>query len=108
MEMRRQGELGGQVSETAKATTRRRHQITLKSRENLALDGVTRVESFDDCEVVLETDQGGLIVRGENLHIKELNLEAGTMHVDGLVQSVQYTGDTLGQKGKGLIGRLFR
>lgn len=109
MEMRRIGEVaGGTVEATAKVNTRRRHQLTLKGRETLALDGVTRVESFDDSEVIFDTDQGGMIVRGEGLHIKELNLEAGTMHIEGLVQALQYTGDTFSKKGKGFFGRLFR
>jgi sporulation protein YabP len=99
----------GNVANTAAAVmARRKHQLTLKARENLSVDGVIRVESFDESEVILETDQGGMIVRGDNLHIKELNLEAGTMHVDGTVHILQYTGDTMGQKSKGFIARLFR
>lgn len=107
MEMRKENALSG-LPEGTKVSARRRHQLLLKAREALAVDGVTKVESFDDCEVVLDTDQGGLIIRGETLHIKELNLDAGTLHVDGLVLALQYTGDTMGKKGKGLINRLFR
>ncbi len=109
MEMRRTGELSGSViAPTSKVSTRRRHQLTLKGRETLTLDGVTRVDSFDESEVIFDTDQGGMVVRGEGLHIKELNLEAGTMHIEGLVQALQYTGDTISKKGKGFLGRLFR
>lgn len=98
----------GVAGEQIKATARRRHQLTLKARENLAVDGVVRVESFDDQEVVVETDQGMMLIRGENLHIKELNLEAGTLHVDGTVHVLEYAGDSIGKKSKGVLSRLFK
>lgn len=93
---------------TTQRVSARRHQLTLKARENLAMDGVLRVESFDENEVLLETDAGAMIVRGEGLHIKELNLEAGTLRVDGLVRTLEYTGATLGQKSRGFLARLFK
>ncbi|MBO8141135.1 MAG: sporulation protein YabP [Firmicutes bacterium] len=72
------------------------------------MEGVVNVESFDDQEVVVETDAGMLFVRGENLHIKELNLETGALQVTGTVHGLEYAGDTIAKKGKGLLGRLFR
>ncbi|NMB02881.1 MAG: sporulation protein YabP [Firmicutes bacterium] len=85
-----------------------RHQLVLAERERLTLDGVVHVESFDDREILLETELGGLLVQGEDLHIKELNLEKGNLLVRGYVQSVEYLGDSLGKKSKGLLARLFR
>lgn len=89
---------------------RKRHQLTLKHREAMSVEGVINVESFDNQEVLLETDQGMMIVRGDDLHIKELNLEGGSLHVDGFVRSIEYTGDGPRQKGraKGLLGKLFK
>lgn len=87
---------------------RRKHQLSLRNRESLQMDGVLNVESFDNEEVVVETDGGGLIVRGEELHIKELNLETGTLQLTGLVHSMEYVGESLARKGKGLLGKLFK
>lgn len=84
------------------------HQLVLAERERLTLDGVTHVESFDDAEIVLETELGGLIIQGEELHIKELNLETGNLLVMGYVDSVEYLGESLGKRGKGFLARLFR
>lgn len=78
-----------------------RHQLILAEREKLTLDGVLHVESFDDGEIVLETELGGLVVQGEDLHIKELNLEKGNLLVQGYIQSVEYLGDSLGKKSRG-------
>jgi len=84
------------------------HQLVLAERERLTLDGVTHVESFDDREIVLETDLGGLIIQGEDLHIKELNLETGNLLVMGYVDSIEYLGESLSKRGKGFLARLFR
>ena len=85
-----------------------RHQLVLAERERLTLDGVVHVESFDDREIVLETELGGLVVQGEELHIKELNLEKGNLLVSGYIASVEYLGDSLAKRSKGLLARLFK
>lgn len=89
---------------------KRRHQLTLKHRESMSIEGVLNVESFDSHEVLLETDQGMMLVRGEDLHIKELNLEGGSLLVDGFVHSIEYSGEGPRKKGKskGFLGKLFR
>lgn len=88
---------------------RKRHQFTLKQRESMEVEGVLNVESFDDQEVHLETDQGMMTIRGADLHIKELNLDGGNLLVDGFVRSIEYTGDApKGKKAKGLFGKLFK
>ncbi|HHY09345.1 MAG TPA: sporulation protein YabP [Firmicutes bacterium] len=85
-----------------------RHQLILAERERLTLDGVLHVESFDEREIVMETELGGLIVHGDELHIKELNLETGNLLVRGYIQSIEYLGDSLSKRGKGLLAKLFR
>lgn len=89
---------------------RRRHQLTLKHRESMSVEGVVSVESFDSREVLVETDQGMMHVRGEDLHIKELNLEGGSLVMDGFVHSIEYTGESSRRKGKskGWLGKLLR
>ncbi|NLJ80174.1 MAG: sporulation protein YabP [Firmicutes bacterium] len=85
-----------------------RHQLVLVERERLTLDGVTHVESFDDREIVLDTELGGLIVQGEELHIKELNLEKGNLLVNGYIRSVEYLGDSLSKRSRSILAKLFR
>lgn len=90
------------------SNTRKNHQFTLKSREHLSLEGVLHVESFDRQEVLLDTVQGGMIIRGDDLHIKELNLEESSLVLTGFVHSLEYHGDSLSKRGRGFLGRLFR
>lgn len=84
------------------------HQVVLIQRERLKVDGVLNVDSFDDREIALETDQGGLFIRGEDLHINELNLENSTLSVAGYIKTLEYTGESFGQKGKGILSKIFR
>lgn len=94
-------------SEQAKPSSTRRHQLTLKHREHMTVEGVVNVESFDRKEVILETDMGGMVIRGDDLHIKELSLEGSGLTLTGHVESIEYQGDRA-QQAKGFLGRLFR
>lgn len=91
-----------------KVVMRKRHQLALKGRESLNVDGVVNVESFDEKEIVLETDEGVLLVRGEELHIKELNLDTGSLAVDGFITSLEYAEDKLAKKAGGFLSRVFK
>lgn len=102
-----EGEAAAVVDEK-KLAVRKAHQVVLRNRESLAVEGVVNLESFDDQEVVLETDSGVLLVRGDDLHVKGLNLETGSLVVEGFVKAIEYSGETPARKGKGLMGRLFR
>ncbi len=84
------------------------HQLSLKRREELRLTGVVNVESFDDQEIVLDTGSGGLIIRGEELHISQLNLEAGNLAVHGFVELLQYTGESMSKRSRGLFTKMFK
>ncbi|MGI5823493.1 MAG: YabP/YqfC family sporulation protein, partial [Dethiobacteria bacterium] len=41
-----------------------RHRLVIDNRERLEITGVLNVDSFDDQEIVLETEQGLLAMRG--------------------------------------------
>lgn len=66
------------------------HHIHLEERGTLSISGVMEVESFDEESIVLSTSQGGLVVRGSNLHIEQLSLDGGDLKVEGTVDSLTY------------------
>lgn len=85
------------------------HRLVINNRETVDVTGVVHVDSFDDEEVVLETEQGLLAIRGEDLHIKQLNLEKGELSIEGLVHEFAYSDDKrMRERGKGLFQRLFK
>lgn len=66
------------------------HRIVLDRRENLRIEGVTEVVSFDDTSVLLRTTQGTLLVGGQELKLRALTLDGGQVAVDGTVSLLQY------------------
>lgn len=67
------------------------HTLTVTNREQVVISGVAAVDSFDDQEIVLETELGALTIRGEELHIKQLDLESGRFAVDGVINALLYS-----------------
>jgi len=66
------------------------HELRLENRERLAVSGVREVESFDENTVALLTQQGILIIRGEQLQLKSLCPDGGQVCVQGMIRSLDY------------------
>ena len=65
--------------------------------------------SFDPNEVLLETEQGVLLIKGTDLNVTKLTFEKGEVEVDGRVDSFTYSDLKPGMKGEnGLFNRLFK
>lgn len=67
------------------------HTLSLENRERLTLTGVTDVDSFNEEEISAITPCGELSVKGEALHIEELNIENGLLTVSGKISSLCYS-----------------
>ncbi len=80
------------------------HKLTLTDRKRLSITGVTEVASFDDLSVILHTDQGTLVVQGENLQLKQLAPEGGQVSVEGTVTSLSYEEPSTGSWLRRLFG----
>jgi sporulation protein YabP len=86
-----------------------KHQeIRMLNRKTLDISGVSNVESFDNEEFLLETECGFLAVRGQNLHMKNLNLDQGLVSIEGTIHSLIYLDGNSGSKSKGLFGKMFK
>jgi len=87
------------------------HKIEILQREEVRIQGVVHVESFDERQVIVETDLGMLSVAGEDFHITSLDLEKGFMIIEGMFLGMEYSGlerSKSRQKDKGFLQRLFR
>ena len=83
------------------------HRIVWTDRKRGNITGVTDVGSFDETTVILETDQGILTLKGKGLHIGKLSLEQGEVELDGVIESMVYTGIRPAKMGS-VLKRLFR
>lgn len=87
----------------------KQHKVSLMDRQMLDVSGIINVEKFTDENVVLETEQGTLDIKGEKMHMKQLNLDGGMIIVEGLIKSLTYSdGASTKDKGKGLLRNIFK
>ena len=84
------------------------HKLTLDNRKEALLTGVKDVVSFDEKEILLQTSEGRLQIRGSQLHVKGLDLEKGEAVLDGHVDSLIYLSKDSPKKEEPLFTRLFR
>ena len=85
------------------------HKLMLTGRKTCALSGVNDVLSFDVNEILLETEQGMLMIRGSELHVSRLSLDKGEVDIDGRIDSFTYSETAgYGAKGESILARLFK
>ncbi len=89
-------------------STTRTHKLTMINRKNSTLTGVNDVLSFDIHEILLETEQGMLMIKGDDLHVSRLTLDKGEVDVEGKIDSFTYSDvSNVAKKGESLLNRLF-
>lgn len=88
----------------------RSHEIHVRNRESAEVTGVLHVASFDDRTIVLDTDLGTLTMTGQDLQIKQLDLNDGRFSVDGLITSLEWTvaRGAQAERGKGFFARILK
>lgn len=84
------------------------HNIVLEGREKLNISGVVDVSSFDEHAIVLETEMGGLVIKGSGLHINRLNVDEGNLLIEGYVASCTYNDKTDNKKTGSFFSSLFK
>ena len=85
------------------------HKVCVTNRKNGNFTGVLDVISFDISEILLETEQGMLNVKGKDLHVNRLNLEKGEVDVEGQIDVLSYSQvPTSVKKSENLFGKWFK
>ena len=85
------------------------HKIVLNDRKSGSFTGVLDVISFDISEILLETEQGMLHVKGNDLHVNRLNLEKGEVDIEGKLDAFSYSQlPTNFKKGESILGKFFK
>ncbi|MDD7218682.1 MAG: sporulation protein YabP [Clostridia bacterium] len=84
------------------------HKLILEDRQGGTITGVRDVNSFDEKEILLFTQAGKLVIKGEQLHVKRLNLEKGEVDLEGKIDSLTYLSKSTDKKDESLLKRMFR
>jgi sporulation protein YabP len=94
--------------ETMKKPVEPAHQLNISNRNWISVEGVVNMDSYDQEKVILKTSLGMLEIKGNNLHVQQLNLEQGKATLDGEIVSLNYGDENSVKRGKGFLGRLVR
>ena len=95
--------------EDLNSVNRKPHKLLLTNRRTCNISGVNDVLSFDVNEILLETEQGMLMIKGNELHVSRLSLDKGEVDIDGRVDSFTYSENAgYGAKGESILARLFK
>lgn len=89
-------------------STIQEHDVIMRSRRLLDITGVKQVESFDNEEFLLETVMGILAIKGQNLQMKNLDVDKGVVSIKGKIYDLVYLDEHHGEKAKGFFSKLFR
>lgn len=83
------------------------HNLIMENRRKLNVSGVSDVESFNEDEIILHTDMGGLLIKGSGLHINKLSVEVGEVALEGEIDGIDYI-ESRKTKGAGILSRMFK
>ena len=89
-------------------TVRQPHSLLLENRRKSTISGVLDVQSFNEQEILLLTEEGKLQIKGEQLHVKQLDLEKGEVDLEGKVDSLTYLSKNTDNRDESLFRRMFR
>lgn len=85
------------------------HKLLVNNRKIGNITGVKDVISFDISEILLETEEGMLLIKGNDLHVNRLNLEKGEVDIDGNFDNFAYSEvSSYTKKGESVLKRLFK
>ncbi len=84
------------------------HNIIITERQNVQVSGVTKIDSFDNEEFLLETSAGPLGIKGKDLEIIKLDTYEGTIVIKGIIDAFSYFDAGKSKKENGMIARLFK
>lgn len=86
-----------------------KHTVIMQERENIKMTGVLDVISFDELTIVAETTKGILVLKGNQLHVNQLNLENGELGIDGEIINLSYEEkEHYGKSGGAFFSKIFK
>ena len=80
--------------------------VVLRNRNNLSLSGLESVYEVNQTRLQLLVSGSSMVVMGENLSVTKLDVESGIIEVNGLINSITYTGEVA--KNRNIFKRIFK
>lgn len=83
------------------------HIVNIDNRERISVTDVADIESFNEEMILLILKSGGLIIKGQDLHIQKLDLDEGRVLITGAIGSAVYT-EKRDKQDKGFLKKILK
>jgi len=84
------------------------HKIIIEERNQLLITGVKKVKSFDSKEIHLETIKGNLVIKGQDLGVKNLDLDQTEVEIQGQIDLLTYPANRSSDSSRGVWEKIFK
>lgn len=89
------------------AKSQHSHIVHIDNRERIEITGVTKVDTFNEDDVILHTVMGVINVKGKDMKVNKLNVDTGDMLIEGMIYSLHYLSKDREKKGS-ILKNLFK
>ena len=66
------------------------HKLTLLNRSNCSINGIKELLSSNEKDIILETIEGMLMIKGKDLKISSFDINASNISIFGKLDSFTY------------------
>ena len=94
------------MEKTKEISTNLSHSFSVSERKSIIITGVVKIDSFDKEEFLLETVQGFMNIKGENLEVVKLDTYQGNITIKGKIDAINYIEET--KQKESVFSRLFK
>ncbi len=90
----------------AKPKPNQMHKVEIKNQKELIITGVTRVDASSPTSCSLQVGDTTLMVMGEGMNVKRLDVTEGVLEVGGKILGLKYSGGKKYQES--ILKRIFK
>ncbi len=84
------------------------HNVVMEMRQKVTVSSCEEVVSFNENEVTLVADGCMMVIKGNNMRVREVSSEMGDVVIESeRIDSIQYTKSSRSKK-EGIIGRILK
>ena len=85
-----------------------RHKVWIEDRTHMVITGVKKVKSFDTKEILLDTVKGAMTIKGQDLGVKNLDLEQSEVEIEGNIDILNYSSAKSNESSRGVWEKIFK
>ncbi len=82
-------------------------EIRVVDRGIISLSGISKIDSFDDQEFIMESNMGLIELKGKKLELVRLDTHDGNVKIRGILDSISYI-DTKKNKDESIWTKIFK